>query len=174
MLALQRAAGNRAVVSLARAGGRLAGAVEALAAAAERVPAAPAAGEAIPDTVRGRMEAALGADFGDVRLHESPTARAMGAEAYTQGSEIHLAPGHGDLGSHRGQELLGHELAHVVQQRAGRVPASGGRRRSSTTRRWRPRPMPRGGERRRRRPRPPPGPRPRQPAPPTAPRSRRG
>ena len=126
MIELQRTAGNRAVTALARAaapGGRLAGAVEQLAAAAERGPAAPGGpGRPLPDPVRGRMEAALGADFADVRLHESGAAPAMRAEAFAQGSDIHLAPGHGEPGA----ELLGHELAHVVQQRAGRVAPAGG------------------------------------------------
>ena len=72
------------------------------------------------------MEATFDADFGSVRLHESAGARDMGAEAFTQGSHIHLAPGRGDARSEQGRELIGHELAHVVQQRAGRVPASDG------------------------------------------------
>jgi len=41
--------------------------------------------------------------------------------AFTHGSNIHFAPGQYDPSSARGQQILGHELAHVVQQRTGRV-----------------------------------------------------
>jgi hypothetical protein len=76
----------------------------------------------IPATVRAKMEAAFAADFSGVRVHPgSARAAALGAVAYTQGSDIHVAPGHWAPYATRGQELLGHELAHVVQQRTGRV-----------------------------------------------------
>ncbi len=45
----------------------------------------------------------------------------MGALAYTQGNNVHFAPGQYNPSSQKGQELLGHELTHVVQQREGRV-----------------------------------------------------
>lgn len=86
--------------------------------------AAPNTPEAtgIPGPVRAKMEAAFGADFSDVRVHPSSSRAAeLGALAYTQGSEIHVAPGHWAPETRRGQDLLGHELAHVVQQRSGRV-----------------------------------------------------
>lgn len=51
----------------------------------------------------------------------------MGALAYTQGSDIHFARGQYQPGSAAGDELLGHELAHVVQQSAGRVAAPQGK-----------------------------------------------
>src|SRR5579859_5834329 len=68
------------------------------------------------------MATAFGADFSDVTVHEGPEAAAIGARAYTHGSTIHFAPGEYAPQSPGGQELLGHELAHVVQQRAGQVP----------------------------------------------------
>jgi len=48
----------------------------------------------------------------------------LGAQAYTQGTDIHFAPGQYQPSSQGGQELLGHELAHVVQQADGRVKAT--------------------------------------------------
>ena len=79
-----------------------------------------------PQGLRGaaqvQMESAFGADFSDVTVHEGGEAAAIGARAYTHGSAIHFAPGEYAPESAGGQELLGHELAHVVQQRAGRVP----------------------------------------------------
>ncbi len=48
----------------------------------------------------------------------------MGAQAFTQGENIHFAPGQYAPHSNTGMELIGHELAHVVQQREGRVAAT--------------------------------------------------
>jgi len=57
-----------------------------------------------------------------VNIHkDSEQAPSLGALAYTQGNDVHFAPGQYDPGSQKGQELLGHELSHVVQQREGRV-----------------------------------------------------
>lgn len=85
-------------------------------------------GVPLPEDVRRKMERAFGADFSEVRIHEADgAATAVGAKAFTQGSEIHFAPGEYDPGSTLGLELLGHELAHVVQQAQGRVAATGER-----------------------------------------------
>lgn len=81
-------------------------------------------GQPIPQPVRTKMEAAFGVDFSSVRIHEGPHAEAVGALAYTQGTNIHFAPGQYQPTSQRGQELLGHELTHVVQQSQGRVQAT--------------------------------------------------
>lgn len=79
---------------------------------------------ALPGNVRTKMECALGMDFSSVRIHEGPQATAMDAIAYTQGRDVHFAPGYYRPHSQSGQELLGHELAHVVQQAEGRVSAT--------------------------------------------------
>jgi hypothetical protein len=75
----------------------------------------------LPGPVRGKMEHAFGADFSSVKVRESSEASAIGAQAFTRGNEVVFAPGHYDPGSERGQALIGHELAHVVQQSEGRV-----------------------------------------------------
>lgn len=80
-------------------------------------------GDGLPAVVQAKMERAFSADFSDVRVHEGGQAAAVGAVAYAQGSELHFQPGAYDPHSASGQELLGHELAHVVQQREGRVSA---------------------------------------------------
>jgi ribosomal protein S18 acetylase RimI-like enzyme len=67
------------------------------------------------------MESFFGADFSDVQVHSGPEASSIGALAFTQGSNIYFAPGQYNPNSHFGQQLLAHELTHVVQQRAGRV-----------------------------------------------------
>jgi hypothetical protein len=75
----------------------------------------------LPRDVQAKMEAALGANFSNVRIHVGPEASAIGAIAFTWGSDIHFAPGQYNPHTPHGQSLLGHELAHVVQQGAGRV-----------------------------------------------------
>ncbi|MFN3461299.1 MAG: DUF4157 domain-containing protein [Oceanibaculum sp.] len=93
-----------------------------------QVPAAMAArlgmaagGQPLPPTIQRHMEGVLGVPLGDVRVRVGPEASALGAVAFTMGSTIHFAPGRYDPGSRQGLQLLGHELAHVVQQRQGRV-----------------------------------------------------
>jgi hypothetical protein len=81
-------------------------------------------GRPMAPEVQQEMETSFGTDFSDVRLHEGPEAPAIGAIAFTRGSDVHFAPGHYDPSSQSGRELLGHELAHVVQQREGRVQAT--------------------------------------------------
>ena len=62
---------------------------------------------------------------GDVRVHrDSPLAAAMHATAFTEGNDIHVAPGQPSLDlTFDGEDILAHELTHVAQQRAGRVPS---------------------------------------------------
>lgn len=94
------------------------------AAAAEPALAASAptgGGSALPGAVQSKMGAAFDADFSSVRVHEGAHVSALGALAYTQGRNVHFAPGNYDPHGARGQELIGHELAHVVQQSEGRV-----------------------------------------------------
>lgn len=76
----------------------------------------------IPDDVKQRMEDSFNTDFSGVRVHpDSAAAPEVGALAYTQGTDIHFAPGQFKPDTSAGQQLLGHELAHVVQQAEGRV-----------------------------------------------------
>ena len=81
-------------------------------------------GAALPPDVRVRMEAALGANFAAVRVHQGSYAQSIGALGFTRGTDIFFAPGRFDPASPQGLELIGHELAHVKQQAEGRVPAN--------------------------------------------------
>lgn len=78
-------------------------------------------GGALPH--RASLESAFGVDLGDVKAHTGPAAaqasRAIGAEAYTMGSDIAFAS------PAPGKELVAHEVAHVIQQRAGAGPDGG-------------------------------------------------
>ncbi|WP_221417892.1 DUF4157 domain-containing protein, partial [Fulvivirga kasyanovii] len=79
----------------------------------------------LPDAVKGKMEGAFGTSFADIKVHNnSSQAQKIGALAYAQGNDIHFAPGQYNPASSKGQELIGHELTHVVQQRQGRVKAT--------------------------------------------------
>ncbi len=79
-------------------------------------------GGAVPADVMQKMESTLGADFSNVKINtNSSKATDTGALAFTQGNSIDFAPGQFNPNSKSGQELLGHELTHVVQQRQGRV-----------------------------------------------------
>lgn len=76
----------------------------------------------IPDDVKQRMESSFDTDFSSVRVHpESSKAPDVGALAFTQGTDIHFAPGQFKPDTSAGQQLLGHELTHVIQQAEGRV-----------------------------------------------------
>lgn len=84
--------------------------------------AASRPGQPLPPAVQAKMENVFGTSLADVRIHVGPQASSIGALAFTTGSDIYFAPGQYDPHSGHGQRLLGHELAHVVQQKAGRVP----------------------------------------------------
>ena len=59
-----------------------------------RVPLRPKSGGLpLPLDVRAKMETAFAADFSDVRIHTGHDASAIGAIAYTWGTNIHFAPG---------------------------------------------------------------------------------
>lgn len=121
MLGIQRAAGNAAAASVVEE---------------ERSPVrdvVSSGGSPLEESVRTDMEARMGHDFGDVRVHTGDaadaSARSVSAHAYTVGPNIVFQRGAYDPGSSQGQTLLAHELTHVVQQRSGPVdgtPAAGG------------------------------------------------
>ena len=73
----------------------------------------------LPSRHRSRAEAALGHDFGHVRMHRDARAervtRAYGAEALTTGSHVFMRSGL-DMNGTKGRRVLHHELAHVIQQ----------------------------------------------------------
>jgi hypothetical protein len=79
-------------------------------------------GRPLDPGTRARMEPRLKTGLGDVRVHTSPpaaaSARDLGAAAYTIGDDIVFSAGRFAPATRRGGRLLGHELAHVAQQRA--------------------------------------------------------
>jgi hypothetical protein len=77
-------------------------------------------GQPLEKELRGEMESRYAHDFSKVRVHTSAgageSARAFGAHAWTLGSDVVFAHGAYDTTSAKGQRLIAHELAHVVQQ----------------------------------------------------------
>src|SRR4051794_33282701 len=82
-------------------------------------------GQPLTPEVRTDMEARLGHDFGDVRLHTDgaahDSAKSVNAHAYTVGSNVVFQRDKYDPSSDAGRTMLAHELTHVVQQRSGPV-----------------------------------------------------
>jgi len=90
-------------------------------------------GRSLDKGVRAAMEPAFGADFSGVRVHSDAQSdslnRSLQARAFTTGQDVFFRSGEYNPGSSGGQELLAHELTHVVQQNGSTVmkkPESGG------------------------------------------------
>ncbi|MGN5633985.1 eCIS core domain-containing protein [Streptomyces sp. AC154] len=130
LMALQRGIGNRAVVETLRRSGHAEAqerdgdgeTSEALPSAVQRSTVHKvlnSGGRPLDDSTRTSMEARLGADLSDVRVHDDSAARAsateLGARAYTSGSHVVIGAGGAD------RLTLAHELTHVLQQRSGPV-----------------------------------------------------
>lgn len=81
-------------------------------------------GQPLPRAERHYFENRLGTRLADVRVHpDASAATDLGANAFAAGRDIGFAPGRWQPGSHEGRRLLGHELAHVLQQGTRRQPA---------------------------------------------------
>ncbi|MFI7482635.1 DUF4157 domain-containing protein [Kocuria sp. M1R5S2] len=113
MLALQRAVGNAGAQRLAD---------EECSPVLDVV---SSGGRPLDEPVRTDMEARLGHDFSDVRVHTddaaSRSAAGVNAHAYTVGSDVVFQRDKYDPSSTDGRTMLAHELTHVVQQRSGPV-----------------------------------------------------
>ena len=85
-------------------------------------------GQAIADNIREPMEVAFGTDFSGVKVHTDGQSdqlnRSIQARAFTTGQDVFFRQGEYNPGSRGGQELLAHELTHVVQQNRGAVQRS--------------------------------------------------
>jgi hypothetical protein len=83
------------------------------------------AGQPLDAETRAFMEPRFGHDFSDVRVHAdskaTESARAVNALAYTVGTHVAVRSDKHAPGTAAGRLLLAHELAHVVQQSAGRA-----------------------------------------------------
>jgi hypothetical protein len=74
-------------------------------------------GSELPSALKAGIESLSGVSLDDVRVHyNSPGPAQLNALAYSQGTDIHVAPGH--------DRHVAHEAWHIVQQRQGRVSAT--------------------------------------------------
>jgi hypothetical protein len=85
-------------------------------------------GNPLADSIRQPMERSFGADFRGVRVHTDAQSdqmnRSIQARAFTTKQDIFFRQGAYQPENQTGQELLAHELTHVVQQNGGAVMRS--------------------------------------------------
>lgn len=79
-------------------------------------------GDQLDPATRTHMQAQLGYDFSRVRVHADPvaalSASAVMARAYTVGRDVVFAAGRYEPTTAAGQELIAHELHHVIEQKS--------------------------------------------------------
>jgi len=83
-------------------------------------------GQPLDENIRQPMEKAFGGvDFSGVKVHTDGQSdqlnRSIQARAFTTGEDVFFRQGEYNPGSRGGQELIAHELTHVVQQNSGAV-----------------------------------------------------
>ena len=80
-------------------------------------------GRPLAESERAYFEPRFGADFSQVKVHTDTqadeSARAVNARAFTMGRDLVFGAGQYAPGTNEGKRLLGHELAHVIQQDSG-------------------------------------------------------
>jgi len=88
-------------------------------------------GQPLDPTTRDFFGQRFGRDFGGVRVHTGAeadrSARDLGASAYTVGERIVFRDGEYAPSTESGRHVLGHELAHVVQQAGAEAAPDGSR-----------------------------------------------
>jgi hypothetical protein len=82
-------------------------------------------GQPLDAGLQQSMGQAMGADFSGVKIHTDAQSdqlnQSIQAKAFTTGQDVFFRQGAYDPGSRGGQELIAHELTHVVQQNGGAV-----------------------------------------------------
>jgi hypothetical protein len=85
-------------------------------------------GHPLDASTRAFLEPRFGHDFSNVQVHTdanaAASARSVGARAYTAGAHVVFGSGEYAPWTESGRKLLGHELAHVVQQSQAPAPAA--------------------------------------------------
>jgi hypothetical protein len=84
-------------------------------------------GQSLDPSLQTKMGEAMGADFSGVKVHTDSQSdqlnKSIQAKAFTTGQDVFFRQGAYEPSSRGGQELIAHELTHVVQQNAGTVQA---------------------------------------------------
>ena len=86
----------------------------------QSIEGARGSGQGLSADIKEPMEKAFGADFSGVKVHTDGNAnqlnRSLHSRAFATGQDIFFKQGEYNPGNSEGQELIAHELTHVLQQ----------------------------------------------------------
>ncbi len=86
----------------------------------EQIQTQKGGGQGLSGDTQDFFESRFGYDFSGVKVHNDAQSdslnRSLSARAFTTGSDIFFRQGEYNPGTKGGQELMAHELTHVVQQ----------------------------------------------------------
>ena len=89
------------------------------------IQSAKSGGSPLDAGLQQKMGKAMGADFSGVKVHTDSQAdklnRSLSSRAFATGPNLFFKRGEYNPGSRSGQELIAHELTHVVQQNGGSI-----------------------------------------------------
>lgn len=89
------------------------------------IQSARGSGQSLDADLQEKMGQAMGADFSGVKVHTDSQSdqlnQSIQAKAFTTGQDVFFRQGAYEPRSRGGQELIAHELTHVVQQNSGVV-----------------------------------------------------
>jgi hypothetical protein len=92
------------------------------------IQSARGSGQSLDTNLQQAMGQAMGADFSGVKVHTDSQSdqlnKSIQAKAFTTGQDVFFRQGAYEPSSRGGQELIAHELTHVVQQNGGAVQRS--------------------------------------------------
>jgi hypothetical protein len=90
------------------------------------IQSARGSGQSLDANLQQSMGQAMGADFSGVKVHTDSQSdqlnKSIQAKAFTTGQDVFFRQGAYEPSSRGGQELIAHELTHVVQQGAANTP----------------------------------------------------
>lgn len=82
-------------------------------------------GQTLDNNLQEKMGQAMGADFSGVKVHTDSQSdqlnQSIQAKAFTTGQDVFFRQGEYNPSSQSGQELIAHELTHVIQQNTNTV-----------------------------------------------------
>ena len=118
---LASAMGNQAFGALARQGAGILPDGRAHPDVESAIASTRGTGQKLDEGSRDKIGGALGDPLHDVKVHTDPAANqlasSVSARAFTTGNDVYFAKDEYKPGTSDGQELIAHELTHVVQQR---------------------------------------------------------
>ena len=84
-------------------------------------------GQSLEPNLQAKMGQAMGADFSGVKVHTDSQSdqlnKSIQAKAFTTGQDVFFRQGQYNPTSRSGQELIAHELTHVMQQNGTQAPS---------------------------------------------------